>query len=274
VKSMEKLIDRKSPLLFSHRGGAGLFPENTILAYRQSVEQFHADMVELDIHMSADGELVVIHDNTVDRTTNGTGTVRDMPLKEIRKLDAGWRFTADGGKTYPYRGKGITIPTLREVFSALKDYEVGINIEIKKHYRNIENKLYNLITGFHMADRVIVVSGHRSVMKRFRKINRRGIVTAADAVEGVKVYLLQKMHMGHLYRPMGEALQVPFRFKGMVQVATESLVSLCRENGIRLHVWTINDGYTMKKLLDWKVDGIITDYPDRLYQLFREYGYK
>ena len=223
--------------------------------------------------MSVDGELIVIHDETVDRTTNGTGLVSGKTLSEIKNLDAGWRFTTDGGKTYPYRGKGLTVPTLKEVFEALQSTDAGINIEIKRPYRNIENKLYNLIAGFRLADRVLVISGYPLVMKRFRRINKRGILTGGDALEGGRAFVLNKLHLGGLYRPKCDALQLPLVFRGAIQVVGESFVALCKSKGIKLHVWTINDTDTMKMLLDWKVDGIITDYPDRLRKVFQEYGY-
>jgi glycerophosphoryl diester phosphodiesterase len=264
----------RPPLLFAHRGGAALFPENTLFAFQQSIDRFKVDVLELDIHMSRDGELIVFHDNEVERTTNGTGLIYEKNLDQIKELDAGWRFTLDGGQTYPYRGRGLTVPTLKEVFEAFRHTGVGINIEIKRPYRNLENKLYNLIVGCGMVDRVLVVSGHSCVMNRFRAINKRGILTAGDTLDGLKALTLSKLCLGRFYNPKYDALQVPYVFRGMIQVVSERLVSLCKSKGIMLHVWTIDDMDTMRKLLDMGVDGIMTDRPDRLYEVFREYGYK
>lgn len=270
---MENPFRRRTPLQFSHRGGSGLFPENTLFAFQQSIERFNVDVVELDIHMSADGELVVIHDNTVDRTTNGTGPVHEKTLEELKKLDAGWHFTRDNGKTYPYRGKGLTIPALKEVFEALRNTGAGINIEIKRPYKNIEFKLYNLIIGFGLTDRVLVVSGHSSVTRRFREINKRGIFTGADTAEGLRAYSLNLLNLGGMYHPKCDALQLPMVLRGIIPVVSERLAALCKSKGVKLHVWTINDQDTMRKLLDMDVDGIISDYPDRLAEVFREYGF-
>jgi glycerophosphoryl diester phosphodiesterase len=234
---MERLFDSKTPLFFSHRGGAGLFPENTLFAFQQSIERFKADVVELDVHMSKDGELVVIHDDTVNRTTNGTGLVHEKTLKELKALDAGWQFTADVGKSYPYRGRGLTIPALKEVFEALCHTGAGINIEVKRPYKNLENKLYNLIVGYSLTDRVLVVSGHSSVTSRFREINKRGIPTGADTAEGPRAFSLNLFHMGGLYRPKFDALQLPMVFRGKIRVVSEKLAAMCKSKGIKLHVW-------------------------------------
>ncbi|HHY81357.1 MAG TPA: glycerophosphodiester phosphodiesterase [Clostridiales bacterium] len=270
---MNKVL-KKKPLLFSHRGGAGLFPENTLYAFRQSVNLYKADFLELDIHAARDGELVVIHDNTVDRTTNGSGLVGEMTLEQLKKLDAAWHFTKDQGKSFPYRGRGITIPTLREVFEEFEKEDVGINIEIKRSYPNIEIKLYNLIVGCNMTDKVLVTSSHVPILNRFRQLNKRGIAVGAHALDSLNAYVLNLLHLGKLFKPKYSALQVPYVFRGMIRVVNESLVKLCKSKNIELHVWTINDVETMKKLIDMGVDGIMSDYPDRLYQVFHEYGFK
>ena len=264
----------KRPWLIAHRGGAGLFPENTLMAFHKSINNYHVDCLELDIHASNDGVLVVIHDETVDRTTNGSGKVGELTLEQLKRLDAGWHFTLDEGRTFPLRGKGLTIPTLKEVFEGFRKVDVKINIEVKTRYPNIENKLYNLITGMGMEKRVLITAGHPCLLNHFRKINKRGIATGAHALESFSAYLLSKLHLGELFHPKYDALQVPYVFRGMIQVVSKNLVTMCKTKNIPLHVWTINDMETMKKLLDMGVDGIITDYPNRLYKMFQEYGYR
>src|SRR5690348_8923683 len=108
-------VAHDGPLFFAHRGGSLLAPENTLPAFKQGVA-CGADALELDIQTTSDGELVVIHDPTVDRTTDGSGPVAAYTLEKLQRLDAGYRLSLDGGATYPFRGQGITIPTLREVF--------------------------------------------------------------------------------------------------------------------------------------------------------------
>ncbi len=266
---MSGIFSREKFLLFSHRGGAGLFPENTLYAFERSVLKYGADAVELDIHMSRDGELIVIHDDTLDRTTNGSGRVYEKTAAEIKRYDAGYRFTKDGGRTWPFRGKGLTVPLLSEVFMRLKPYKAGINIEIKEPYPGIEQKLYKLITGLDMTDRVLVNSGHPCVLKRFRKLNEAGILTGADALDCLGAFVLSGLKLDRLYTTAAHALQVPLRFKGKIRVVTKDLVRLCREKRLKLHVWTLNEAKAMEEMLSLGVDGIMTDYPDRLCRLVK-----
>lgn len=254
-------------LCFSHRGGSALYPENTIYAFKQSVKCFGSEVLELDIHMSQDGELIVIHDETLDRTTNGSGRVRDMSLAQIKRLNAGYSFTLDGGKTYPCRNKGLTVPTLKEVFSSFAGMRVGINIEIKKPYPNIEKKLYNLITACDMIDKVLVNSGYSMVLRRFRRLNKSGVCTGADFFDSFCAFTLSKLKLYKLYNTTAQALQLPLRFRGKFKVVTEDMVELCRQNKLKLHVWTINSIKDMDKLIAMGVDGIMTDYPNKLCKL-------
>lgn len=259
--------------MFAHRGGAGLFPENTIYAFKQAIEKYKVDALEIDVHLTKDGEPIVIHDDTLERTTNGKGHVSETTLKEIKKLDAGYNFTPDGGKTFPYRGKGITVPTLKEVLLEFQSSQVGINIEIKLGYKNIENKIYNMIVGLNMMDYCLVNSGYYTVMERFRKINKRGIPVGADTFSGAKAYFSSKLNLKPLFKVKADALQLPYKYKNKIPLITENLVKLCKSSGVKLHIWTIDDKDLMRKLLDLGVDGIMSDYPDRLHAVYKEYGY-
>jgi len=117
-----------APHLVAHRGGSGLAPENTLEAFRSAVDDWGADILEMDVRLSADGHVVVIHDETVDRTTNGSGAVGALTLEELRALDAGWRFTDPSGAT-SFRGRGARLPTFDEVLDAFP--AVRINVEAK-----------------------------------------------------------------------------------------------------------------------------------------------
>jgi hypothetical protein len=121
--------DSNDLLIFAHRAGAQVVPENTIEGWKESKALYNPDVWELDVHLTADDSLIVIHDETVDRTTNGSGNVRDMTFDELRKLDAGFWFTPDSGLTFPWRNKGVKIPTMAEVFDSFPDDR--FNIEIK-----------------------------------------------------------------------------------------------------------------------------------------------
>src|SRR5690606_32073069 len=141
----------RAPLLIAHRGGAGLGPERPAAACLDGARGWAADMRELDVHASADGHCVGIHDSTVDRTTDGSGPVAEKTLAELRELDAGYRFTTDGGRTFPFRDRGITIPTIEEVLEALPD--MPITVEVKA--AAAQQPLFDAIRRFGATDRVI-----------------------------------------------------------------------------------------------------------------------
>src|SRR5919107_1371126 len=130
------------PVNFAHRGGADIAPENTLEGFRNGI-RVGAGVLELDVHTTADGHVVVIHDATVDRTTQSTGAVREMTLAEIKSLDAGYRFSSDGGRTFPHRDQGIKVPTLEEVYDEFDG--VPINVEIKGKRPGIEEAVWRII---------------------------------------------------------------------------------------------------------------------------------
>lgn len=256
------------PMNMAHRGGSALAPENTMLAF-QTALSLGADVIELDVHASADGELVVIHDETVDRTTDGQGLVSQMTLAELKKLDAGYRYTLDNGATFPYRGKGLQIPTLREVLEAFPDARV--NIEIKQTDPPIEEALAALIRELNAEERVLVVAQDDGAIKRFRRL-AHGVATGASTGEVRTFYLFQRAGLASLYRPVAHALQVPLR-SGGTELVTPAFVEAAHKQGMQVHVWTINLPGDMRRLLDMGVDGIITDRPDLLRQVMAEAGF-
>ncbi len=260
VKPVFRGNDR--PWVIAHRGGAGLAPENTLVAFRNAVS-LGVDMLEMDIHMTKDGRLVVIHDKSVDRTTDGHGLVQEMTLNEIRKLDAGYHFTRDGGATFPYRGRGITIPTLLEVLTNFPTAKMSI--EIKPDDVAVADALATLIKAQHAENRVIVVSFHRKVITRFRALISQ---TATGTSEpGIEIFwIMQRAHLWRLYRPVPDVLQVPIRWRGY-QIVTPGFITAAHRQGMKVQVWTINDPAAMRVLIKEGVDGIITDRPDLMLSL-------
>jgi glycerophosphoryl diester phosphodiesterase len=180
-----------SPVNIAHRGGKYLAPENTLIGFQEGLTRAGVDVLEFDVHLTADGHLVVIHDDSVDRTTDGTGLVREMTLqeiKEIKQLDAGYEFTENGGKTYPYRDLGITVPTLEEVYQAFPN--VPVNIEIKEDQPGIEKALWQEIKeAAAEEDRTLVVSGRMNVISRFREVSAGQVATGASIREMVAFLL-------------------------------------------------------------------------------------
>ena len=154
-------------LVIAHRGGAGLWPENTLFAL-QEAEKLGADLSEIDINMSRDGVLVAIHDASVERTTNAKGLVQDLTLSELKSLDAGYHWTNDGGRTYPFRERGITIPSLNEIFSAFP--RQAISLEIKQNDPPIVATLRETINRYAKTKQVLISAFNARTMKVFRRL--------------------------------------------------------------------------------------------------------
>jgi glycerophosphoryl diester phosphodiesterase len=252
------------PVNVAHRGASARAPENTLEAFREAVEA-GAGGLELDVHMTLDGEIVVIHDPTVDRTTNGSGDVAQMTLEEIRALDAGYRFSPDGGSTYPYRGAGLRVPRLAEVYEEFPD--VPVNIEIKRAQPGVEEAVLEVIRG--AAGRTLVASNRHEVVRRFRRISGGSISTAASRREIGRFYVLSRLRLERLYSPAYDALQVPPEHRGM-KVVTPRFLEAAHGRGVRVDVWTINEPDEMRRMLDLGADGVMTDRPEELVRVLAE----
>jgi glycerophosphoryl diester phosphodiesterase len=255
-------------LVIAHQGGDGLFPSNTLYAFQHAAE-LGVDVLELDVHTSKDGELVVIHDDTVDRTTNGTGNVSDLTLAELKKLDAGYDWSPERkGESFPYRGQDMTIPTLGEVFTAFPDYR--INIEIKQAEPSITQPLCDLIRQYNKQEQVLVVTFYDAAMNDFRQTCPE-IVTAGAPGEIRTFYIFHRLFLGGVYRASADAFQVPEYQReedtNSLHIVTKRFVEDAKHKNIAVHVWTVDETEDMKRLLDLGVDGIITDRPDRLLEL-------
>lgn len=253
------------PLVIAHRGGAGIAPENTLEAFRRSYE-LGVDVLELDIHATKDGEIVVIHDSKVDRTTDGKGLIAEMNFVDLRKLDAGFNWTKDGGKTFPFRGQGIKIPTLREVFEEFPD--TVINIEPKYDTPSPVKPLCDLITEFKRSDKVIVGAFNDGVLEDFRQ-NCKNVATSASPSEASGFLARYKVSLIDNYTPKMQVLQIPQSI-GSFQIVTSDYVKAAHERNVKVEVWTINKKEEMKRLIEMGVDGIMTNYPDRLLDLLSD----
>jgi glycerophosphoryl diester phosphodiesterase len=254
--------EKSSPLVIAHRGGGGLIPENTLEAFQYSA-RMGVDVLELDVHQTADGALVVMHDSAVDRTTDGRGQIRELTLAVLKKLDAGFLFTPDGGRTFPFRGRGITVPTLAEIFAALP--EMKFNIEPKQRQPSIVTPLCVLIRERKMVDQTIVGSFDQTAIDDFRR-QCPEVATSASPSEVSQFLALSKTGLGESYRPPMQALQVPQKFGGW-QIITKQFVADAHRRNLQVHVWTVNDEAEIQNMIDLGVDGIMTDYPDRLLNL-------
>lgn len=248
------------PLVIAHRGGAGLWPENTLFAL-QEAEKLGADLSEVDIHMTRDGVLVAIHDESVDRTTNAKGLVQDFTLAELKKLDAGYHWTNDEGHTFPFRGQGVKIPSLNEIFTAFP--RQVISIEIKQNDPPIIAALRDLINEHSKTKEVLVSAFNSRTMKVVRRLCPK-LPTAGTQAEMDRFSKLSKLFLTRPFLLSAIALEVPY------EMVTAHFVKAAHKKNIRVDVWTVNEVEEMNRLLSLEVDGILTDFPDRMLSLVQK----
>ena len=256
----KRRLDRGWPTNFAHRGASLIAPENTLEAFRLAARS-GAGGLELDVHMTSDGRIVVIHDDSVDRTTEGTGLVRRMTLHELQSLDAGYRFIPDGGTTYPYRDRGVRVPELGEVLRAFPGHKV--NIDIKEEQPGVEAALLKTVKDADARDRVLVVSEIPAVVERVRELSGNSISTGASRQEIRDFYRLSRLRLEFLVRPPYDALQVPVEYGGR-EVVTPRFLKAAHDRGVRVDVWTIDEPDEMCRLLDLGADVIMTNRPELL----------
>jgi glycerophosphoryl diester phosphodiesterase len=249
-------------LAMAHRGGMGLWPPNTLYAFERA-SALGVDALEMDIHATKDGVIVVRHDPTVDQTTDGTGYIQNLTLAELKRLDAGYNWTSDGGLSYPFRGLGITVPTLEEVISALPN--MRLNIDIKPEDPAAVAPFCQILRRYSKLNGVMVGSFHNHQLRRFRELCPE-VATAAGVSETELFYGLTLMSLSGIFQPRANAFQIP-EYQGSLHVVTERFVKNAHAHNMEVHVWTVNEVDDMRRLLDWGVDGLISDYPDRLMSL-------
>lgn len=247
-KVYTKFYNQKYPVtVIAHRGYRDVAPENTMAAFRRAY-QLGANMVELDVSLSKDREVVIMHDDTIDRTTNGKGNIEEKTLEELKQLDAGSWFSPIF--------KGEQVPTLDEVLAFAKD-KIAVNIEIKSYtvekrsQIGIESKIVELIRKHEMEEHVLVSSFSQDALKRIKTMNPNiptALLIVTDGVFNSQSSMANKVK--------SDAINEMYRF------TRGSEIKNSQKNGLKVNVWTINDPHTMSELIDKKVDGLITDRPD------------
>ncbi|SDM65593.1 glycerophosphoryl diester phosphodiesterase [Geoalkalibacter ferrihydriticus] len=250
------------PRLFGHRGSSAAFPENTLPAFQASVDA-GLPYLELDVWASYDGAVVVHHDPTPARTCGIDVAISSLPLDELLCLDAGFSYsTADGGN-FPFRGRGVRIPTLEEVLLAFPDTRV--NIEIKQASPPIEGLVVETVRRCKAQERVLIASEHDEVLARLRPLCPE-IPTNFGFLETTAFFNWARGGCSGRYQPPGQALQIPPHWQRQKLVTVESLAA-AHLAGVEVHVWTINDPNEMRALLALGVDGLMSDYPDLLAKI-------
>lgn len=241
------------PLSVAHRGASGLAPENTLASFQKALDM-GVDVLEMDVHLSKDGEVVVIHDSTVDRTTNGTGKVGDLDLDQLKELDAGSFFSAE------YAGEPI--PTLQEVIDLAQGRAV-LEIDLKTTSplpTGLESKVVGLIVSNGLEDRVVLQSLNPLTLFYLKRINSN-IPTALSYHEGLPLPLRNRW---------GASLAHPDIMQPSASTATEEHVLQRHEDGYPVVVWTVDDPAEMEQVIEHGVDGVMTNRPDLLKAVLAE----
>ena len=236
---------------FAHRGFSGKYPENTILAFQKAIE-VGIDGIELDVQLTSDGEVVIIHDEKVDRTTNGEGLVVSYTLEELKKLDASYIYTGKMGFN--------PIPTLREYFELVKDEPLVTNIELKtgiNEYPGLEEKVYALIKEYHLEDRIIISSFNHYSVLRMKEI-------APELVYGF-------LSDTWIYNPGAYTKNygVTCYHPAFVQLKQE-IVDEIKASNIIINTWTVNTEEQIRDMYAKGIDTVIGNYPDLTARVLKE----
>lgn len=239
----------------AHRCGKRILPENTLFACREVFQKNLADLLEMDVHLTKDSRLVVIHDSSVDRTTNGKGKVAELNYEEIKNLDAGYTFTEDG-LTFPYRGKGISILELEEFFKELPNAKYYIEIKVKDP---LAAELFiGLINKYQMQERVYIGSVRDEVNENLRKLSNHKIPVFSGLIHSSKWYLAYLLGIRGIVNPP-EVLAIP-DMPRMLPV-TADFMKAVRQQNMKLHIFTINDKERIRRFKAIGLDGVMTDNP-------------
>lgn len=238
-------------LNYAHRGASGYYPENTMLAFEKAVEM-GCQGIETDVQLTRDGVLILCHDEMVDRTTDGTGAISEYTYDEIRKLDAAARWKG--------KFKDVKIPSLEEFLSFVSSNNIVINIEIKNgivEYDGIEKKVIDMVNRYGMHDRTILSS-----------FNHYSMVKCKELDSSIKTGLLDD---SWIYRPEAYLKYAGAdAFHPMYRQLSKGVVDGIKKEGFMINTYTVNTERDMRKMIDLKIDGIITNYPDRLKKLLEE----
>jgi glycerophosphoryl diester phosphodiesterase len=249
------LLDPARHPVIGHRGAAGAAPENTLESLRLAVVE-GADAVEFDVRLSAEGVPVLLHDPVLDRTTNGGGPVAGRNTNQLAELDAGYRFTPDGGVTFPWRARGVRVPALRSVLSALST--VPLLIELKTV--DAAAPVLRLLLEHEAAERVVVASFLEAALAPFRATP---IPTSASRPRIFRRWLLSALRLPWPRGP-DRAYSVPDRYRDRVSVPTPGFIRAARRSGCPVHVWTVDDPARAAVLWGLGACGMISNFPARL----------
>ncbi|MGH7702904.1 MAG: glycerophosphodiester phosphodiesterase [Gemmatimonadales bacterium] len=249
---MNPLLDLSSRPIIAHRGASAYAPENTLPSFSLALQQ-GADALEMDVHLSADGVPMVIHDPTLERTTDRSGAVARLTVEQIREADAGARFSPDGGQTFPWRNQAVRVPTLAEVLERFPEAPILLEIKTAMAQEAVRRTLLER----HAEGRCVAASEHAAAVESFQA---QPFIAGASGPEIARLYwrsLLGRPNQPVRYR----LLSVPVRHRGL-PVPTRWFVAAAQELGCPVHVWTVDQPRLAGRLWARGVAGIVTNRPD------------
>ncbi|EGA89426.1 glycerophosphoryl diester phosphodiesterase [Planococcus donghaensis MPA1U2] len=266
----KEVLNYERPIVLAHRGGSKLAPENTLAAFNYSAE-LGVNGFEVDIRMTNDEEILVFHDEYIDRTTDGAGRVADLTLDQLRAFDLGYHFIDTEGQ-HSFRGKNEQVVLLRELFE--KFPQMYINIDIKDAPETYEgslvpSKLWRLIDALGVHDRVVVTSFYDEQIDRFNLYAQNRIAVGAGENEIRKAYTAFTSQFGHLYQPRADVFQIPTK-SSVFRLDSARFIAFLDNLNIPVHYWVIDEPEEMRALIASGAKGIITDRPDLALSLISE----
>ncbi len=265
MASLHPFADASRPLVFAHRGGSGLAPENTLAAFDRGLA-LGADGLELDVHLSRDGRPVVHHDDRLDRTTNVTGPIRERSLQELAGVDAGYAFCRDGD--FPFRGRGFCVPSLAEVLERFP--AARVIVELKNGSEDLARAVLEDVRRARALQRVCVAGEHVGGLRLIRSLEPAAATSAAR--EEIRRALYRSWVRLPVRPGRVVAFQVP-EIAGPIRVVSRRFVRAAHRAGALVQVWTVDRADDMRRLLEWGVDAIITDRPDVAVEVVREWAH-
>ncbi len=267
MDAMNKKFFDPEPRIFAHRGASGAYPENTIESFREAV-RIGVDVIETDVHFTRDNRFVVAHDGELGRICDGTGAVADHTLAELKKFDAGYGFSTDGGASHPFRGRGLCLMSLEELLEEFPRQRFNIDLKAKNP---AQAPFYcDLVERSGAVHRVLTASEHsentRPVRARFPEM-----ATSFSLSEALYYYFLFRSGLLFFKRSFpADVLQIP-EFFGPSRVVSETFVGQAHRKGLRVHVWTVNDEEGMRRIYNTGADAVMSDHPALLKKVAEEY---
>lgn len=253
------------PLVVADRGGAGRWPENTLLAFQHSSNNGFAILA--DVRRTADGQLVAMRDAALDRTTDGNGPVAGRTLEELQTLDAAYHFSPDGDQTFPFRGRSVRIPDLAAILRSFPRDRIFLHVREP----GLEEKLWEVLEQTGAADRVVIYADDDATMQSIRLVAQGRVPTAASATEAEKFGRLIRWHLARFYEPQFDVLVLPGADLASGKVSPAVLEWAARR-GIKVHAADVAEAELVPALAELKIDAIISERPDLMLEAVQKLG--